>query len=162
MVTFRESSTVTTLICEDLARVDPCQEALRAIGPNLVVALLMDGAQIEGRWPHRYATVLADDPGSSVLTLTSMGLIGRANDEDAYPKSRAVASWKDSSGGRRVLSLADGAQGILLTLVGKDVRERTLDGRFDTTGSIRWQYAGQQPVRLDTSAMKANYAHWSE
>jgi hypothetical protein len=61
---FRKDSCLTTLICEDLARVDPSQELVRSIGPNLVVALLMDAAQVKGRWPARYATVLADDPGS--------------------------------------------------------------------------------------------------
>lgn len=36
-------ATVTTLIWEDRARSDPCQELIRGIGPNFVVALLMDG-----------------------------------------------------------------------------------------------------------------------
>src|SRR5262249_17681153 len=69
----RGGATVTTLICEDLARSEPCQDLVRAIGPNLVIALLMDGPQLKDRWPARYATVLAEDPGSSVLTVTSMG-----------------------------------------------------------------------------------------
>ncbi len=63
---FRPGACFVTLICEDLARSDPCQDVVRAIGPNLVIALLMDGPQLESRWPARYATVLADDPGSGV------------------------------------------------------------------------------------------------
>jgi hypothetical protein len=67
---FRHEACLAALICEDLARIDPVQAAIRAIGPNLVVALLMDGPQAENRWSGRYATVLADDPGCAVLTLT--------------------------------------------------------------------------------------------
>jgi hypothetical protein len=63
---------VSVLICEDLARPDPVGNLLRSVGPNLVIALLMDGPQIVKRWPGRYAASLADDPGSSVLSVTSM------------------------------------------------------------------------------------------
>ncbi len=73
-LTVRPWLTMSVLICEDLARQEPVAELVRAVGPNLVVALLMDGPQLNGRWPARYATVLADDPGSSVLTLTSIGM----------------------------------------------------------------------------------------
>ena len=59
---FRHGASLAVLVCEDLARIDPVQSVVRAVGPNLVVALLMDGAQLERRWPGRYATVLADDP----------------------------------------------------------------------------------------------------
>jgi hypothetical protein len=52
---------------------------MNAIGPNLVIALLMDGPQLENRWPARYATVLAEDPGSAVLTVTSLGMVRRSN-----------------------------------------------------------------------------------
>src|SRR5262249_52446694 len=34
---------MAALICEDLARPDPVGDLVRAIGPNLVIALLMDG-----------------------------------------------------------------------------------------------------------------------
>ena len=54
------------LICEDLARQEPVSSLVRAVGPSLVIALLMDGPQLQSRWPSRYASVLADDPGSSV------------------------------------------------------------------------------------------------
>jgi len=52
---------LTVLICEDLARLDPVNDLVRAVGPNLVMSLLMDGPQLTTRWPARYATVLADD-----------------------------------------------------------------------------------------------------
>jgi hypothetical protein len=66
----RGTSTLTTLICEDLAWNDSCQELVHAIGPNLVFTLLMNGPQLKTRWPARYAKILADDPGSSVLSIT--------------------------------------------------------------------------------------------
>lgn len=49
----RGGTSLTVLICEDLARADPCQAVVRAVGPNLVVALLMDGPQRAFRCPPR-------------------------------------------------------------------------------------------------------------
>jgi hypothetical protein len=66
--------TMSVLICEDLARPDPVGDVIRAVGPNLIIALLSDGPQIGSRWPGRYASGFADDPGSSVLTVTSLGM----------------------------------------------------------------------------------------
>jgi 5-methylcytosine-specific restriction enzyme A len=65
---------------------------MRSVGPNLVVALLMDGPQLTARWPARYASVLADDPGSSVLTLTSLGMClrSRSTTAPAAPKEFPV------------------------------------------------------------------------
>lgn len=68
---FRQSSVFAALICEELGRSDVCHDILRAVGPNLVFALLMDSAQLPGRWPGQYAAALADDPGCAVLSLTS-------------------------------------------------------------------------------------------
>ncbi len=58
---------LTAMVGENPARVDPCQELIRSIGPNLIVALLMDGPKLSTRWPARYTTVSAEDPGCSVL-----------------------------------------------------------------------------------------------
>ncbi len=44
--------TFCVLICEDLARQDPVSELVRSVGPSLVIALLLDGAQVRGRWRH--------------------------------------------------------------------------------------------------------------
>lgn len=71
----RKDMCITTLICEDLARADPAMNVIRAFGPNLVIALLMDGPQLSTRWPGRYATVLADDPGSAVLSFTNAAMV---------------------------------------------------------------------------------------
>ena len=74
--------TWTVLVCEDLARQDPAADLIRAVGPNLLIALLMDGPQLSRRWPARYASVLAEDPGTSVLTLTSLGMAERSRPID--------------------------------------------------------------------------------
>ena len=50
----------------------PLRTVIRSVGPNLVIVLLMDGPQLVRRWPGKYATVLSDDPGSAVLTVTSL------------------------------------------------------------------------------------------
>lgn len=125
--------TFSVLICEDLARQDPIAEVMRSVGPNLVVALLMDGPQLAARWPARYASVLADDPGSSVLTLTSLGMCSRsrpANAPAAAP-SRVVALWKDKLYGSREISLEKDKVGCVLSLSCESREEFTADGRSD-------------------------------
>src|SRR5690606_18576218 len=89
----------SVLICEDLARQDPVAELVRAVGPNLVIALLMDGPQLEGRWSDRYATVLADDPGSSVLTVTNAGMV-KLDTWQGNGRSNSVALWRDAVSGK--------------------------------------------------------------
>lgn len=150
MFVLRGNATVTTLICEDLARNDPCQELVRGIGANLVVALLMDGAQLKDRWPARYATVLADDPGSSVLTLTSFGMIRRSNETGLFPlpPSRQIGLWRDDSGRVNELALPAGAQGLCLSLQPTQLVERTLDGRDDQGDAQSWRLTGVIPVAL--------------
>ncbi|HEX8195785.1 MAG TPA: hypothetical protein VF571_06200 [Pyrinomonadaceae bacterium] len=127
--------TVSHLICEDLARQDPISDLIRHVGPSLVVTILMDGPQLRDRWSSRYATVLSDDPGSSVITLTSFGLVKRWT--TPYKEmSRVVALW--SEGGNtmpRELELAQGAKGILLTLSVELRNEKTADGRQERYGT---------------------------
>ena len=40
---------ICPLICEDLARQDPVANVIRALGPNLVICLLLDGPQLQQR-----------------------------------------------------------------------------------------------------------------
>lgn len=120
---------ITTLVCEDLARQDPVSRLVRAIGPNLVVAVLMDGPQVKGRWSDRYATVLADDPGSSVLTLTSKGMVDRAHPPKGHTRSNSIGLWRDSVEGARELSLESGVEGLLLRLELTEIQQNTADRR---------------------------------
>lgn len=128
--------TIANLICEDLARQDPIADLIRHVGPSLVITLLMDGPQLRNRWSSRYASILSDDPGSSVITLTSWGMVKRHISMFGL-MSRVVALWSESDSGiLREIELADGAQAILLNLRLKKKNEKTADGRqerFETT-----------------------------
>jgi hypothetical protein len=103
------------------------------VGPNLVVALLMDGPQLASRWSARYASVLADDPGTSVLTLTSLGMCHRSRPAGTaqFEPSRTIALWKDKLYGFREISLPPGAQACVLSLSFEAREEFTADGRSD-------------------------------
>lgn len=144
---FRESSTFTALICEDLARLEPVHEIVRAIGPNIVFALLLDGPQVSPRWPGRYAVGLSDDPGSSVLTLSAFGLISRYNERavEKY-RSKSVGLWRDESGLTREINFSDGSAAILLSLSPERKCEISLDGRSDSSSAIRWVFADQVQI----------------
>jgi hypothetical protein len=156
----RGGATVTTLICEDLARNDPCQELVRGIGPNFVVALLMDGPQLKSRWPARYATVLADDPGSSVLTLTSYGLISRANAAGQYPPSAKIGLFQDDRGHTTEIQLPTGAHGLCLTLQPTRLVERTLDGRADRGDTQSWRLGGIAPIKVESADVAILRGEW--
>lgn len=130
--TLRQWLTMSLLICEDLARPDPVGDILRAVGPNLIIALLSDGPQIASRWAGRYASAFADDPGSSVLTLTSAGMarLSRAM-PGSQDRSGTVAMWRDPLTGTRELDLPRDASALVLNLTVKYEREWTADGRDD-------------------------------
>jgi hypothetical protein len=130
-ITLNEQLSLCCLVCEDLARQDPVAELVRSVGPNLVVALLMDAPQVGVRWPARYATVLADDPGSSVLTVTSAGMVDLARPPRSAKPSRSVGLWKDARSEFVELELPQGASGLLLNLYTEVVEECTADGRSD-------------------------------
>jgi hypothetical protein len=126
---FRPHMSLTALVCEDLARVEPVQPVIRAVGPNLMIVLLMDGPQLGNRWPSRYATILADDPGSSVLTLTCRGMLRRsARNGQTVPNQ--IALWRDCTNPEATeLHLAPDAHGLLLTLSATTMTQTSLDGR---------------------------------
>jgi len=145
---FRQNSVFGVLICEDLARSDPCHEVLRAMGPNLVFALLMDGPQILGRWGSNYATMLADDPGCSVLTFTSQALLRRVNHTQSYKDSWAVALWKDPLGGVKEIKCPDGNHAVLLTLSSNDDCDETLCGRSNSDAKS-WTFHHQLSISID-------------
>jgi hypothetical protein len=143
---FRAGASLSVLICEDLARYDPVLTVMNAIGPNLVVALLMDGPQLEQRWPGRYATALAEDPGSTVLTLTSLGMVERSS-MPGEPENREIALWKEPNGKAKVLKLPKSNHALLLTLTSQRVRQFTLDGRDDGGNTVRFGLGAARPIR---------------
>jgi hypothetical protein len=121
-------ATTAALICEDLARVDEVSEIIRGIGLTTVFALLLDGPQIASRWSSRYASVFADDPGSTVIAMTSLGMAIRSRPAGSTP-SRSIALWKDAERGLREIELTPGADAVLL--IASEGRETawTADGR---------------------------------
>ncbi len=124
--------TLSVLICEDLARPDPVGDLVRAVGPNLVIALLMDASQSAERWSSRYAAALADDPGCSVLTLTSLGMTQLRPASQKDGNDRGIALWKDAKSGRPIpIVLEADAEAVILKLKLHEVEEWTADGRSD-------------------------------
>lgn len=147
----RHEAVIAALVCEDLARFDPVIPVLNAVGPNLVVALLMDGPQFHGRWSGRYATVLAEDPGSAVLTLTCLGMVRRwgTPGEDA---PRIVGLWKSRRDPAVQLTLPHGAHALVLALASSESGQRTLDLRQgpETGVAVEYRLAGLRAVALRT------------
>jgi hypothetical protein len=121
--------TLVALVCEDLAQNGHVAELIRSVGPTLLITGLLDGPQLTSRWAARYASVLADDPGSAVLTLTSYGMVQRSRplQRDASP---VVAMWKDPMRGIREIPLEPGAHAILLTVCMDRATRRSADGRW--------------------------------
>jgi hypothetical protein len=107
----------------------------------------MDGPQLRNRWPARYATVLADDPGCSVLTLTSVGMARMCKPFGAC-ESRVVALWKDSKHGPFEIELPYDAAGIVLSLQAEYTEQWTADGRSDHSAAASWILRGIQPVNI--------------
>ena len=153
-------SVMAAMICEDLARVDPCQELLRSIGPNLVVALLMDAPQLENRWPARYATILSEDPGCAVLTLTSRALMARqdqlarenriaAKFQSSDDSDRVIALWRDDvTGGPIPIACGMEDYGVWLKVWYRTATDVALDGRSDQLGK-RWIYGKHRGLTID-------------
>jgi hypothetical protein len=151
----RSGTSTTILICEDLARADPVQSVLRSVGPNLVIAILMDGPQRSFRWSGHYAGSLADDPGSSVLTLTSFGLIERGSALD-NSHSRSIGYFRGSYGkDEQELQLPVGAHALAIRLVADSRTEHTLDQRDDGDFAYVWRLADVCPVSAHFSAENA-------
>ena len=126
---------ITALICEDLARQEPVGEVIRGIGPTILTALLSDGPQIKERWSARYASVLADDPGTSVLSVTSKGMAERSRKSDGMTdkgKELTIGLWKDLVKSWDLLKLESDHDALMFTISSKFVEEHTLDGRDDS------------------------------
>lgn len=140
------------LICEDLARIDPIGRFVRAVAPDLVIALLLDGPQLSNRWPAYHAAVLTDDPGSSVLTLTSLGMTQLSTMKDSIGQSPrpVIGMWRDSVHGLIEIALPPGATAAVLTLTRhrSTKPEVTADGRMHPLTLGFPVYGGLNFIRL--------------
>lgn len=145
--------TLAPLVCEDLARAEPVSELVRAIAPSLVVTLLLDGPQLATRWTARYASVLADDPGCAVCTLSSYGMVQRCRPPGHAPSS-VVALWKDRAGKLREIALDDGAHGVLLRCSVAFAATTTADGRRHP-GATEFTLDAAESLRAASSRRRA-------
>ena len=141
-----EEVTIVSLVCEDLAQNDNVAEVIRAVGPTIVSTALLDGPQLTSRWAARYASVLADDPGSAVLTLTSFGMAQRSQPA-AHDPSPVIALMKDADRGTREISLKPGSHGVLLTLSGDRATRRSVDGRGPVTTGTHYSAVAVHQIR---------------
>jgi hypothetical protein len=147
--------TLVSLVCEDLAQIDSVAEVIRSVGPTVVITPLLDGPQLSSRWAARYASVLADDPGSAVLTLTSYGMVQRSrpHGRDASP---VVALLKDPVRGLREIRLETGAQGVLLTFCGDRTTRRSADGRCPIDNVTEYFDVAVHQVRASNAGLGAS------
>jgi hypothetical protein len=127
--------TLASLVCEDLAQNDDVAELIRSVGPTIVLTALLDGPQLDSRWAARYASVLADDPGSAVMTLTSYGMVQRSRPR-GREASPVIALWKDPARGVREIPLEEGAHAVLLTVCTDRATRRSADGRTPIDNGI--------------------------
>jgi hypothetical protein len=106
----------------------------------------MDGPQLRNRWPSRYASVLAEDPGSSVLTITSLGMSKRSRrreeETERDDKSGVIALWRDAVYGEREIAIEPDHDACVLSLVCRKKRELTIDGRDDDEQAAFPVFAG--------------------
>lgn len=145
---FRQHSVLATLICEDLARTDPAQQVIRSIGPSLLISILMDGPQFKQRWPGLYASSLSQDPGCSVLTMTSLGLLKDRPNGGRFKPTRNIALWADQTSGVQEISLSEKAVGVVLNITGNPAATRSLDGRYQLQSARQWELVGIKDVFL--------------
>jgi hypothetical protein len=145
----KRSFTLCVLVCEDLARQEPAARLIRAVGPHLAIALLMDGPQMKERWSGRYAGVLAEDPGCSVLTLTSLGMAQMGKPRPPSKSSVCIGLWRDANSPAREINLPVQAAGVLLSLKRPQVTEFSADGRKADAYSLKLENDKQvQPVYI--------------
>lgn len=144
-VNLGDQLTVCPIICEDLARQESLAELIRSVGPSLVVSVLLDGPQKRDRWSARYASAFSEDPGCSVLALTSYGMVKRWTGPEGLT-SQAIALWSDRDGRPTEINLKEGALGVLLGLAVKPVKERTIDSRRENVATFALTLGAQIQV----------------
>ena len=150
-----EEVTIVSLVCEDLAQNDDIAAVIRAVGPTIVSTALLDGPQLTSRWAARYASVLADDPGSAVLTLTSFAWRS-ASQPHTHDPSPVIALMKDADHGAREIALKPGSHGVLLILSGDRATRRSADGRRPVTTGTHYSAVAVHQVRASGAGTGAS------
>jgi hypothetical protein len=111
-----------------------------------VITTLLDGPQLASRWTARYASVLADDPGSAVVTLTSFGFVQRSRPV-GRPPSRVVSLWKDPVRGLREIPLDVDAHAVLIHIQIGQTTRHSADGRRPVSNVANVRAEGVRQVR---------------
>jgi hypothetical protein len=75
----------------------------------------MDGPQKLERWSAKYASVLSEDPGCAVVTMTSLGMIKRYQHHHGNA-SNSIALISDWEGKIMEIELNENAKGILVNM----------------------------------------------
>jgi hypothetical protein len=146
---------LVSLICQDLAdQNDNIAQLIRSVGPNLVLTALLDGPQLSSRWSARYASVLADDPGSAVLTLAPLGMVQRSRPH-GRDASRVIALWKDAAGGAQEIAVEPGAHAVLLTIIMDRATRYTTDRRQPADNGTSCKGVAVYQVRASASGSSA-------
>jgi hypothetical protein len=101
--------------------------------------------------------VLADDPGSVVLTLTSFGMVQRSR-PPGTEASPIVALLKDADHGFREIPLEPGAQAVLLTACGSRAIRRTADGRRPVDTGTHYFGAAVHQIRASDAGSNSSSA----
>jgi hypothetical protein len=122
-----------------------------------VVTPLLDGPQLSSRWAARYAGVLADDPGSAVLTLTSLGMAQRSRPPGLDP-SPVVALWKGPGQHVREIPLDRDAHGILLSATVSPAVSRSFDGRRPGHDGIEFSAISARQIRESSTGTQPPHA----
>jgi hypothetical protein len=145
----RRDMSMTVLICEDLARNDPAMSIVRAVGPNLVIALLMDGPQRKTRWSNKYATVLGEDPGSGVLSVSCAAMVDRSNANwKKDDQKRVIGLWRSEDNSGQEIELPAGCQGVVLDIHSRPSQQHTLDARTDNFATRKLSLGKWEALKL--------------
>ncbi len=147
---------VTPLICEDLVQQQPVAPIIRGIGPSLIVAMLLDGPQTEKRWPARYAGVLSQDPGSSVISLTATGMVNLARPSDDSDRRNEFFMFAEGFGRPRYFPIdkdyrekkADCELAYSVVIKPSSIEERTMDDRSDDGQAFSVKFSGSRLVHM--------------
>jgi hypothetical protein len=128
----------------------------------IVVTPLLDGPQLGSRWAARYASVLADDPGSAVLTLTSFGMAHRSR-PPGFGRSPVIALWKSPGQEAREIPLEPGAQGVLLSANTARAAKRSYDGRRPLDNGRQFRDVTIRQIRASTTGpvLPDSHSRWS-
>jgi len=81
------------VVCEDLARSEPVQNAIRDFGVDMGVVVVMNGLFSESGWRLRHAVNLAEEPGSRIAIGNSCAILARMEPRPTSPDLRSLAYY---------------------------------------------------------------------